>query len=306
MASTTSPRGRWVSRVENPFSFKVAQVFTGFGVGCGVGIGVGRPIYLGAIPALQQVMTATRGATDAFSGIGRHVNGSLKKLGLKNIEAGVGCGIGLGHGFGVGIALKPGVVHGIQSSVGEVMNKIMRNLENVPGLSSASNLISGSLPGSITTHGGSATENMQTSSHSSVELESEAARISLQQTTGGENSIPEIKKNGLTSRKSIESHREKVLTNVLQNPILQNDTGTNLSEMTGKLGDLNNVLQMLLKHQQVIEELMEENQQLRHILVEDLNIPPIKLQPNRAGRIKAYYPCSDCFECRRRTRKAAR
>jgi hypothetical protein len=34
-------------RMENPFSVKVLQVFTGFGVGCGVGIGVGRPIYLG-------------------------------------------------------------------------------------------------------------------------------------------------------------------------------------------------------------------------------------------------------------------
>ena len=34
-------------QMENPFSVKVLQVFTGAGVGCGVGIGVGRPIYLG-------------------------------------------------------------------------------------------------------------------------------------------------------------------------------------------------------------------------------------------------------------------
>jgi hypothetical protein len=34
-------------RMENPFSVKVLQVFTGAGVGCGVGVGVGRPIYLG-------------------------------------------------------------------------------------------------------------------------------------------------------------------------------------------------------------------------------------------------------------------
>jgi hypothetical protein len=33
--------------MENPFSVKVLQVFTGAGVGCGVGVGVGRPIYLG-------------------------------------------------------------------------------------------------------------------------------------------------------------------------------------------------------------------------------------------------------------------
>ena len=26
----------------------------------------------------------------------------LKKIGAKNIQAGVGCGVGFGHGFGVG------------------------------------------------------------------------------------------------------------------------------------------------------------------------------------------------------------
>ena len=34
-------------RIENPFTLKVGQVFTGFGIGCGIGIGVGRPINLG-------------------------------------------------------------------------------------------------------------------------------------------------------------------------------------------------------------------------------------------------------------------
>ncbi|BFG14625.1 hypothetical protein CerSpe_008990 [Prunus speciosa] len=91
-------------RIENPFTLKVGQVFTGFGIGCGVGIGVGRPINLGAIPVLNQVMGATRGATDALSGVSRHLNNSLRKLGAKNIEAGIGCGVGIGHGFGVGMS----------------------------------------------------------------------------------------------------------------------------------------------------------------------------------------------------------
>ncbi|BFG20772.1 hypothetical protein CerSpe_070460 [Prunus speciosa] len=91
-------------RIENPFTLKVGQVFTGFGIGCGVGIGVGRPINLGAIPVLNQVMGATRGATDALSGVSRHVNNSLRKLGAKNIESGIGCGVGIGHGFGVGMS----------------------------------------------------------------------------------------------------------------------------------------------------------------------------------------------------------
>ena len=34
-------------RIENPFTLKVGQVFTGFGIGCGLGIGVGRPINMG-------------------------------------------------------------------------------------------------------------------------------------------------------------------------------------------------------------------------------------------------------------------
>lgn len=36
-------------RIQNPFTLKVGQVFTGFGIGCGVGIGVGRPINLGTL-----------------------------------------------------------------------------------------------------------------------------------------------------------------------------------------------------------------------------------------------------------------
>jgi len=36
-------------RFSNPFTLKVGQVFTGFGIGCGVGIGVGRPLNLGIL-----------------------------------------------------------------------------------------------------------------------------------------------------------------------------------------------------------------------------------------------------------------
>lgn len=41
-----------VIRMENPFTLKVGQVFTGFGIGCGVGIGVGRPLNLGTFSPL--------------------------------------------------------------------------------------------------------------------------------------------------------------------------------------------------------------------------------------------------------------
>ncbi|KAL9269366.1 hypothetical protein AKJ16_DCAP21910 [Drosera capensis] len=194
-------------RFENPFTLKVGQVFTGFGVGCGLGIGVGRPINLGAIPVLNQVMSAASGATHAFSGVGRHVNQSLKKLGAKNIEAGIGCGVGFGHGFGVGLALKPGVVL-LQSSFG--------------------------------------------------------------------------------------SRSEKLINSFLQNPELKENK-------VDKLQSENRMLHMVLKHQQVIEQLLEENENLRKVLVEDLRIPPTKLvSGHNRSRSSA---CEDCFECIRKQRK---
>lgn len=60
----------------------------------------------------------------------------------------------------------------------------------------------------------------------------------------------------------------------------------------------------VLKHQRIIEELMEENKKLRQILVEDLKVPSNKLEISSSSRIKP--ACSDCFECRRKQRKKQR
>ncbi|RWW83857.1 hypothetical protein BHE74_00007617, partial [Ensete ventricosum] len=162
-----------------------------------------------AIPAVQQVLTAARGATDAFSGVGRHVNGSLKKLGLKNIEVGIGCGVGIGHGFGV-------VLTCFLLQAGDLR---------------------------------------------------------------------------------------------LENNVLQMKSMFLLIPTYGCILNSINVCPLckqLLKHQQVIEELIEENQILRQILAEDFKVPWSKLEAKNDNRTKAYYPCSDCFECRRRRRRSAR
>lgn len=45
--SITIKKQQRMNRIENPFTLKVGQVFTGFGIGCGLGIGVGRPLNLG-------------------------------------------------------------------------------------------------------------------------------------------------------------------------------------------------------------------------------------------------------------------
>ncbi|WVZ57656.1 hypothetical protein U9M48_008016 [Paspalum notatum var. saurae] len=289
-----SPRERRLPppafRMENPFSVKVLQVFTGFGVGCGVGIGVGRPIYLGMIPGLQQVMSATRGATDAFSGVTRHVNSVLRTAGLKNIEAGIGCGVGIGHGFGIGISLKPRVLNGIQSSVGEVMSKLTAKLRDSPEMPSASGPMASSLSSNQQNHNGM-----------SMDPEANTAENDSNHTSSYEMSrVQSTQPEALSG-----SRTEKVIANFLQSPLFQNDTEMD-RDTPGNLHGMNNVLQLVLKHQKIIEELREENEKLRQILIEELKVSPTKLQIGHKSGLKAYYPCSDCFECRRRSRKTTR
>lgn len=287
-------------QMENPFSVKVLQVFTGAGVGCGVGIGVGRPIYLGMIPGLQQVMSATRGATDSFSGVTRHVNSALRKAGLKNIEAGIGCGVGIGHGFGIGIALKPRAIHGIQSSIAEVLSKLTSKLRDSSGETATADLTSGSLP----TSG-------QTPNGMSMDLEAKAFKSNFQHTSSNEISqvqpTHELRdQNGMPQEMITGGRTEKVIANFLQSPLFQNDTKTDIRDAAVNLHGTDNVLQLVLKHQRVIEELRDENEKLRQVLIEELKISPAKLQPDRTSGVKTYYPCSECFDCRRRSRKSNR
>ncbi|RRT39583.1 hypothetical protein B296_00059027 [Ensete ventricosum] len=230
-------------RVQNPFSLKVAQVFTGFGIGCGVGIGIGRPIYLGKATLPYHPSPAAAGCSRTYvrflygDGSVNYAAGlilvryhRLKKLGLKNIEVGIGCGVGIGHGFGVvnvdfhvtGIALKPGVVNQIQNCFGVLLPAGDLRLENNVLQMKSMFLL-------IPTYG-------------------------------------------------------CILNSINVCPLCK----------------------QLLKHQQVIEELIEENQILRQILAEDFKVPWSKLEAKNDNRTKAYYPCSDCFECRRRRRRSAR
>ncbi|XP_039141507.1 uncharacterized protein LOC120278835 isoform X2 [Dioscorea cayenensis subsp. rotundata] len=301
-AITSGQRENLGFALENPFSFKVGQVFTGFGVGCGVGIGVGRPIYLGAIPMVQQVLTATRGATDVLSGVGRHVNGSLKKFGVKNVEAGVGCGVGFGHGFGIGLALKPGVIQRVQSSIALTMAKIMMRLGIAPKIPSIQNIMPGSFPSNSLLSGAS-DKSVKSSIGSVLNLGTKTTGSTQQHLLSDSphqesiSSSPESKEtSSLFGSRSV-----KVINEFLQNPVL-NKEETEAENLHAQ----NNVLQMLLKHQQVIEQLIEENQMLRRVLTEDLHVQPSKLCSSREIKKGTNYQCPDCFECRRRERKSAR
>ncbi|KAF7828471.1 hypothetical protein G2W53_019635 [Senna tora] len=284
-------------RMENPFTLKVGQVFTGFGIGCGVGIGVGRPLNLGAIPMLNQVMSATRGATDAFSGVSRHVNNSLRKLGAKNIEVGVGCGVGFGHGFGVGLAVKPGVLHQIQSNLVVGMTKMMMKFGITPNLPFGQGALPTSLQSGI---GMTNVASNQTSMGNMMQLAKKQVDQASQSLTGSQPMQTGSVSEGNTVDSTYGSRTEKVLNNFLQNPLLKGeDSGRD--DVAGRLQTENNILHMVLKHQKIIEELVEENEKLRQILLEDLKIPSSKLQPSSSSRNKL--ACSDCFECRRKQRK---
>eukprot|EP00262_Sarcandra_glabra_P007412 TRINITY_DN2020_c0_g2_i1.p1 TRINITY_DN2020_c0_g2~~TRINITY_DN2020_c0_g2_i1.p1 ORF type:complete len:150 (-),score=23.61 TRINITY_DN2020_c0_g2_i1:137-520(-) len=102
---------------------------------------------------------------------------------------------------------------------------------------------------------------------------------------------------------SLGSRSEKVVNSFLENPVLK-DEGMEINELGERLRSENSVLQVLLKHQLVLEKLMEENGQLRQILVEDLKVSPSKLHASSERRGEYNTTCVDCFECRRRRRKS--
>ncbi|PIA50366.1 hypothetical protein AQUCO_01300839v1 [Aquilegia coerulea] len=286
-------------RIENPFALKVGQVFTGFGIGCGLGIGIGRPLNVGAIPVLQEVTNAARGATDVFSGVGRHVNGSLRSLGAKNVQVGIGCGVGFGHGFGVGLAIKPGVIHQIQSCFAQALAKVMMKFGALPGLPVGQNILPASVKSSMSMANGSFMQNPI--GHVTPSALTTAEITPQGQSRKGSLDLGSTYTNLASRESSLDtsfgSRTEKVINGFLQNPLLKDEKDTELNESSGRLKSENNVLQM------IIEMLTEENEKLRKILIEELKVPPSKLQVGSKSGAEIHSPCADCFECRRRQRK---
>ncbi|KAM7256709.1 hypothetical protein ACFE04_012450 [Oxalis oulophora] len=285
-----------IIKLENPFTIKTLQVFTGFGVGCGIGIGIGQPVNLGAIPVVNQVMSAGSGAVHAFSGVNRHVNDALRKVGAKNIQAGLGCGWKIAV-YILGIAIKPNAIHQIQFFITDAMTKLMAKVApnlsinqdelQVPSLNNTSlmnNLIN------------------QNPLTSTMQLTNKLPEHRPGAMPGYDLTTEKLASNHSVVETPFHSRTEQVLNSFVQNPILMGDSsasGTN--ELGARLQSETNMLRMVLKHQQIIEELMEENNKLRQILMDDLKIPPSKLQASHLGRNKS--PCTDCFECRRKQRK---
>ncbi|RVW50752.1 hypothetical protein CK203_076839 [Vitis vinifera] len=293
----------------------------------------------GAIPVVNQVMGATRGATDAFSGVGRHVNDALRKLGAKNIEAGIGCGVGFGHGFGVGLAVKPGVVQKIQYCIVQTTTKMMMKFGILPNIPigkdiippSLSSTVQGIIPPSLSSTGqgilspslqsGMSMTNEPSSQNTTGSVLQLATKLVEQTSYGlaGDATSNTGSTSGASTSKSSQgtslvSQTGKVVTNILHD-LTSTEGGNEVNELAERLRSENNMLHVILNHEQIIQELKEENEKLRQVLVEDLNIPPCKLQTSNSSRYtspsedcssysnRQRSPCEDCFDCRRKERK---
>ncbi|KAF2585123.1 hypothetical protein F2Q70_00034465 [Brassica cretica] len=220
-----------------------------------------------------EVMRAARGATNAFSGATHHVNDALRKLGARNIKAGVGCGVGFGHGFGVGIAVKPSAIHKLQASIMGTASSLMTKLGRMSETTTDQTEIEDQAPQSLTEH----KKHLDTKS------------------SYNNNGSP-------TNSRTFGTRTEKVINSFLDNPILtqQHDTTGEERQVT-HLESESLMLQMVLKHQKLVNELMEENETLRRIIIEDLKVSPEKL--NSVSSYVYESPCKDCFECRRKHRR---
>ncbi|KAI5079510.1 hypothetical protein GOP47_0004989, partial [Adiantum capillus-veneris] len=227
-------------RLHNPFTLRVGQVFTGFGVGCGIGIGVGRAFNLRSIPVVGSVAGEAIGS---FSSFKPHVDSLGKKLGIKNIQAGAGCGVGLGHGFGIGITLKPGTVLQLKQLMEQAFSSVNERVKSFAGSSGSEEGISAG------------------SSGSQEGISNEERTLTV---TDGK-ILPEIfSSKGLASMHSLESS--------MQNMSRAADKGQSSQEPThgevNRLQTENTILLTLLRHQAEIESLRKENAALKQTLVE--------------------------------------
>ncbi|KAK4793809.1 hypothetical protein SAY86_011803 [Trapa natans] len=255
----------------------------------------------GAIPVVNQVMDATRGATDALSGVTGHVNRALRKIGAKNMEAGIGCGVGFGHGFGVGLALKPGIINQMQSGLIQWVTKMMSK----SGMGFNLPIGPGTLHGSLQSGMGLMNAPLSQSAIGNITRMGISSVGDSSQMLPGYGNMSARSYQSLASSSStdlfVQNPTENVINNFSQNPTLKQGGDTELNDLVGSLPSENNMLQMVLKHHQIIEELQEENKKLSQILVEDLKVPPSKIDDSYSTRHRS--PCTDCIECQRKQRR---
>ncbi|KAI3973743.1 hypothetical protein MKX01_031163 [Papaver californicum] len=177
----------------------------------------------------------------------------------------------------------------------------MMKVGTVPGLSMGQSMLPPSLQSSL---GAMSETSVQNPLGNITSLTSKTLEHTAQvQTKDGSLAIGSAYKHnapkGLPSETSF-GRTEKVISSFLQNPAFRGDED---NESAGHLRSENHVLQLVLKHQNVIDDLMEENEKLRQILVEELKVHPSKFQTSSTTGVKTQNRCSDCFDCRRKQRR---
>jgi len=232
-------------------------------------------------------------------------------LGFKGIEAGVGCGVGLGHGFGAGLAVKPGVVHNIQACIGQGMLKIMKKWNITPDLSSAAKLaVPVTVQTSIRVASETAEKAFQDPVGKSMQLASKTTEKVYQIPFG--DSMQIASQTSVTSQKTLKEAATQAFTAKSSGTLIDSPLQSMSPQITNKTGSIeegeklqseNKILQMLLRHQELLGELEEDNALFRRVLVEELNVSPDKLHKKSATENNSKNNSSDCFECRRRARR---
>ncbi|KAG4386405.1 hypothetical protein AAZX31_11G036800 [Glycine max] len=271
---------------------------------------VQTPQKTSGIPMLDQVMSATKGATDAFSGVGN----LFKKMGSTTIPGMVGYGVGFSHGYGLGRSSKQ-----LQSRLVEPMTKM---IGLIPGLPFGWGALpmpepSKSAQSKVPTNQISAESKMQLATKSADQISQgmQQATKSVDQISQGSmtqlatKSASQISQ-GLVGPQpttkidlafdykalkeaAVDSASDTQTENFPQNPSLKGDGGR-LDEVAGLVQPENKLLQTVMKQRQIIDELVEENEKLCRILQgKDLKMPSSKLEASSSDSNIQTFPSSE-------------
>jgi len=100
-----------------PVAFRFGAAGAGLFAGCGAGVGFWRPVDLAGVPGLASVAGGVAAGLSAagapLGGAGAALRRAIGGLGVRGLDAGMGCGVGLGYGVGAGLFLKPNAVESL-------------------------------------------------------------------------------------------------------------------------------------------------------------------------------------------------
>lgn len=255
-------QGLFALQLQNPFSLRVGQIFTGFGVGCGIGIGVGRPIpNLNFVPGLSDVASA---GASSLGSVRHHLQNLGNKFGIKNVQAGVGCGVGLGHGFGIGVTLKPGVVQQLKHLVEQGLSAIKERMQSVAGSSN------------VEGEGDDNTSGKRTLDEGKI-----LPGTSFSKSSTSEKLLGDFLPNSLTA--ATKSQGQETMHGEVD-----------------RLQTENRILLTLLAHQEQIDVLKKENAALKQALAEERDCLKSSSDDVEHSMELKLHKRTECFECRRR------